>query len=207
MIAETTAGRRADHALVASYYLALAMHRGLNKIDVDPSVKPATVPVPLRRLHQPAAHSRRVSAEPRLARTASHHAKQSKQTLSRGRRAGGPQQVYNLPEAVSTLKKLTPPKFDQTVTMSFRLALIRSSPTRWSAALARFRTAAGKQVRVLVSRKATRARRREAGAEYVGYKDMIQKCQEAFRISMSRSRRPAAMAEVRKLGKVLGHAV
>ena len=31
--------------------------------------------------------------------------------------------AYNLPEAVSTLKKLTPPKFDQTVTMSFRLGV------------------------------------------------------------------------------------
>nr|MDQ3315648.1 50S ribosomal protein L1 [Verrucomicrobiota bacterium] len=31
--------------------------------------------------------------------------------------------TYNLPDAISTLKKLSPPKFDQTVTVSFRLGV------------------------------------------------------------------------------------
>ena len=45
---------------------------------------------------------------------------------------------------------------------------------------------------------------REAGAEYVGFKDMVQKCQEGFQDFDVAVATPAAMAEVRKLGKVLG---
>jgi large subunit ribosomal protein L1 len=45
---------------------------------------------------------------------------------------------------------------------------------------------------------------KDAGAEYVGFKDMIQKCQEGFQDFDVAVATPAAMAEVRKLGKVLG---
>src|SRR5207302_10099300 len=39
---------------------------------------------------------------------------------------------------------------------------------------------------------------------YVGFKDMVQKCQEGFQDFDVAVATPAAMAEVRKLGKVLG---
>jgi len=45
---------------------------------------------------------------------------------------------------------------------------------------------------------------REAGAEYVGFEDMIKKCQEGFQDFDVAVATPGAMAEVRKLGKVLG---
>ena len=45
---------------------------------------------------------------------------------------------------------------------------------------------------------------REAGAEYVGFEDMIKKCQEGFQDFDVAVATPAAMSEVRKLGKVLG---
>ena len=44
----------------------------------------------------------------------------------------------------------------------------------------------------------------EAGAEHVGFKDLIQKVQEGFQDFDVAVATPAAMAEVRKLGKVLG---
>src|SRR5207247_3217567 len=44
----------------------------------------------------------------------------------------------------------------------------------------------------------------EAGAEFVGIKDLITKCQEGFQDFDIAIATPAAMAEVRKLGKVLG---
>src|SRR5207237_1774732 len=45
---------------------------------------------------------------------------------------------------------------------------------------------------------------KDAGAEYVGFKDLIQKVQEGFQDFDVAVATPAAMAEVRKLGKVLG---
>ena len=63
----------------------------------------------------------------------------------------------------------------------------------------------GKQVRVLVFAEGDGGEgAKEAGAEYVGFKDMIQKCQEGFQDFDVAIATPAAMAEVRKLGKVLG---
>jgi large subunit ribosomal protein L1 len=44
----------------------------------------------------------------------------------------------------------------------------------------------------------------EAGAEYVGFEDMIRKCQEGFQDFDVAIATPAAMSEVRKLGKILG---
>src|SRR5205807_6995011 len=61
------------------------------------------------------------------------------------------------------------------------------------------------QVRVLVFAEGAAAKAaKDAGAEYVGFKDMIQKCQEGFQDFDVAVATPAAMAEVRKLGKVLG---
>jgi large subunit ribosomal protein L1 len=63
----------------------------------------------------------------------------------------------------------------------------------------------GKQVRVLVfatGQAATAAR--DAGAEFVGFEDMVKKCQEGFQDFDVAVATPAAMSEVRKLGKVLG---
>ena len=45
---------------------------------------------------------------------------------------------------------------------------------------------------------------KDAGAEHVGYEDLIKKCQEGFQDFDVAVATPAAMAEVRKLGKVLG---
>ena len=63
----------------------------------------------------------------------------------------------------------------------------------------------GKQVRVLVFAEGAAAKAAlDGGAEYVGFKDMIQKCQEGFQDFDVAIATPTAMAEVRKLGKVLG---
>src|SRR4029077_3200148 len=62
-----------------------------------------------------------------------------------------------------------------------------------------------KQVRVLVFAQGQSAQAaREAGAEHVGFEDLIKKCQEGFQDFDVAIATPAAMAEVRKLGKVLG---
>ena len=113
--------------------------------------------------------------------------------------------TYNLPEAISTLKKLSPPKFDQTVTVSFRLGVDPKQSDQMVRGTCPLPHGSGKQVRVLVFAEGDAARAaKEAGAEYVGYKDMIQKCQEGFQDFDVAVATPGAMAEVRKLGKVLG---
>jgi len=113
--------------------------------------------------------------------------------------------AYNLNEAVSALKKMPPTKFDQTVTVSFRLGVDPKQSDQMVRGTCPLPHGSGKQVRVLVFAEGAAAKAaKDAGAEYVGFKDMIQKCQEGFQDFDVAVATPAAMAEVRKLGKVLG---
>lgn len=112
---------------------------------------------------------------------------------------------YNLNDAVATLKKFPATKFDQTVTVSIRLGVDPKQSDQMVRGTCPLPHGSGKQVRVLVfaeGEAATAAK--NAGAEYVGFKDLIQKVQEGFQDFDVAVATPAAMAEVRKLGKVLG---
>src|SRR3989442_3205865 len=113
--------------------------------------------------------------------------------------------TYNLNDAVSTLKKLPPTKFDQTVTVSFRLGVDPEQSDQMVRGTCPLPHGSGKKVRVLVFAEGKAANdAKEAGAEFVGFKDLIQRVQEGsedFDVAVAT---PAAMAEVRKLGKVLG---
>jgi len=113
--------------------------------------------------------------------------------------------TYSLHEAVSTLKKFPSTKFDQTVTVSFRLGVDPKQSDQMVRGTCPLPHGSGKKVRVLVFAEGQAAQAaREAGAEFVGMKDLIQKCQEGFQDFDVAIATPAAMAEVRKLGKVLG---
>ena len=115
------------------------------------------------------------------------------------------QKAYSFPEAVSTLKKLPPTRFDQTVTMSFRLGVDPKQSNQMVRGTCPLPHGSGKQVRVLVFAEGEAARAAQnAGAEYVGFMDLVKKCQEGFQDFDVAIATPAAMAEVRKLGKVLG---
>jgi large subunit ribosomal protein L1 len=113
--------------------------------------------------------------------------------------------TYSLPEAVETLKKFPPTKFDQTVTLSFRLGVDPKQSDQMVRGTCPLPHGSGKKVRVLVfaSGQAAEAAK-EAGAEHVGFEDLIKKCQEGFQDFDVAIATPAAMSEVRKLGKVLG---
>src|SRR5256885_2775986 len=113
--------------------------------------------------------------------------------------------AYNLNEAVSALKKMPPTKFDQTVPFSFRLGVDPKQSDQMVRGTCPLPHGSGKTVRVLVfAEGAAAVAAREAGAEYVGFKDMVEKCQQGFQDFDVAVATPAAMAEVRKLGKVLG---
>src|SRR5215218_5923854 len=112
---------------------------------------------------------------------------------------------YPLPEAIQVLKTLPATKFDQTVTLSFHLGVDPKQSDQMVRGTCPLPHGSGKTVRVLVFAEGAAAEAaRAAGAEFVGFKDMVQKCQEGFSDFDVAVATPAAMAEVRKLGKVLG---
>src|SRR5205814_4113311 len=114
-------------------------------------------------------------------------------------------QAYTPLEAVSTVKKFARTKCEQTVTGSFRLGVEPKQSDQMVRGTCPLPHGSGKKVRVLVFAEGQAAdAAREAGAEFVGMKDLIQKCQEGFQDFDVAIATPAAMAEVRKLGKVLG---
>lgn len=116
-----------------------------------------------------------------------------------------PKRAYPLAEAIDTLKKMPAPKFDQTLTLSMRLGVDPKQSDQMVRGTCPLPAGSGKQVRVLVfATGAAASAAREAGAEFVGFEDMIKKCQEGFQDFDVAVATPQAMSEVRKLGKVLG---
>ena len=112
---------------------------------------------------------------------------------------------YPLLEAVTVLKGLPAVKFDQTVTLSFRLGVVPRQSDQMVRGTCPLPHGSGKTVRVLVFAEGdAAAAARAAGAEFVGYKDLVEKCVQGFQDFDVAVATPACMAEVRKLGKVLG---
>src|SRR6202453_1952113 len=115
------------------------------------------------------------------------------------------QKAYSLLEAVDLLKKLPPTKFDQTVTLSIKLGVDPRQSDQMVRGTCPLPHGSGKTVRVLVFAQGQSAEAaKEAGAEYVGFEDLIKKCQEGFQDFDVAIATPGAMSEVRKLGKILG---
>src|SRR5580658_3747650 len=113
--------------------------------------------------------------------------------------------TYPLVEAINLLKSLPPVKFDQTVTLSFRLGVDPRQSDQMVRGTCPLPNGSGKIVRVLVFAQGLAAEAaKEAGAEYVGFEDLIKKCQEGFQDFDVAVATPGAMSEVRKLGKILG---
>src|SRR5207249_11274956 len=84
--------------------------------------------------------------------------------------------TYSLHDAVSTPKKFPPTKFDQTVTVSFRLGVDPKQSDQMVRGNCPLLHGSGKQVRVLVFDVGGPAKAaKEAGADFVGMKDLIHK--------------------------------
>jgi large subunit ribosomal protein L1 len=117
-----------------------------------------------------------------------------------------PKKPYSLRNAVEMLSKFPRAKFNETVEVAFRLGVDPKQSDQMVRGTVPLPHGSGKVVRVLVFAKSGAAAdaARAAGAEYVGYDDMIKKCQEGWAEFDVAVATPEAMAEVRKLGKVLG---
>lgn len=112
---------------------------------------------------------------------------------------------YPFADAVKLLKTLPPTKFDQTVTLSFKLGVDPRQSDQMVRGTCPLPHGSGKTVRVLVFATGAAAEAaKDAGAEFVGFEDLIKKVQGGFQDFDVAVATPAAMSEVRKLGKVLG---
>src|SRR5260370_14089993 len=113
---------------------------------------------------------------------------------------------YPLKSAVEVLAKFPKAKFNETVEVAFKLGVDPKQSDQMVRGTVPLPHGSGKTVKVLVFAKngAAADAARAAGAEYVGFDDMIKKCTEGWTDFDIAIATPEAMSEVRKLGKVLG---
>lgn len=113
--------------------------------------------------------------------------------------------TYTLEEAAELVRKFPGTKFNQTVSLSFRLGVDPKKSDQMVRGTCPLPHGSGKSVRVLVFAQGNAAEAaRAAGAEFVGYEDLIAKIKEGFLDFDVAIATPDAMTEVRKLGKQLG---
>jgi len=111
-----------------------------------------------------------------------------------------------LAEAVPLLSKFPKAKFVESIDIAFRLGVDPKQSDQMVRGTVPLPHGSGKVVRVLVFAKpgAAAEAARAAGAEHVGFDDLIKKCNEGWSDFDVAIATPEAMTEVRKLGKVLG---
>jgi len=113
--------------------------------------------------------------------------------------------LFTLEEAAELVQKLPGTKFAQSVTLSFRLGVDPRKSDQMVRGTCPLPNGSGKSVKVAVfavGDAATAAK--AAGAEIVGFEDLIAKVKDGFTDFDVAIATPAAMTEVRKLGKQLG---
>lgn len=116
-----------------------------------------------------------------------------------------PKRKYRLVEAVELLKKMPAAKFDETLELDFKLGVDPKQSDQMVRGTVSLPHGSGKKVRVCVFAKGAAAEAaRAAGADYVGFEDLLKRCQEGWTDFDVAVATPEAMQEVRKLGKVLG---
>lgn len=112
---------------------------------------------------------------------------------------------YSLTDAISTVKEFPAPKFTPTVTLSFHLGVDPRKSDQMVRGSVSLPHGTGRNVRVVVFAQGAAAEAAiAAGAEHVGYEDLIKRVQEGFTDFDSAIATPDAMAEVRKIARVLG---
>jgi large subunit ribosomal protein L1 len=114
--------------------------------------------------------------------------------------------AYPLKDAVEVLAKFPKAKFNETIDLAFRLGVDPKQSDQMVRGTVPLPHGSGKTVRVLVFTRngAAADAAKSAGAEYVGFEEMIAKCQGGWSDFDVAIATPEAMIEVRKLGKVLG---
>jgi large subunit ribosomal protein L1 len=113
--------------------------------------------------------------------------------------------VYAVGEAVKILKTMPQGKSNETVDLAFKLGVDPKQSDQMVRGTVALPHGSGKNVRVLVFAKGDAAEAAtKAGADFVGFEDLIKKVTEGFQDFDVAVATPDAMGEVRKLGKILG---
>jgi len=112
---------------------------------------------------------------------------------------------YDLEEAIELSKNAAYAKFDETVDAAIKLGVDPRHADQMVRGSVTLPHGTGKQVKVLVFAKGDKAKEaQEAGADYVGDSDLVSKIQGGWFDFDKVVATPDMMAEVGKLGKVLG---
>ena len=112
---------------------------------------------------------------------------------------------YSLADAAALLKKFPAPKFDGTVTISANLGVDPRKSDQMVRGSGALPHGTGKTVRVIVFAQGDAAKAaEEAGADEVGFEDLIKKVQGGYVDFDAAIATPDAMTEVRKVARVLG---
>ncbi|RME73487.1 MAG: 50S ribosomal protein L1, partial [Verrucomicrobia bacterium] len=110
---------------------------------------------------------------------------------------------YPLSEAIALLKKMPQARFDETVEMAFRLGVDPRQGDQMVRGTVTLPHGSGKKVTVLAFTTDSDAAR-EAGADYAGLEDLIEKIKEGWLDFDVAVATPEAMKEVRQIARVLG---
>lgn len=112
---------------------------------------------------------------------------------------------YDLEEAIELAKSVAFAKFDETVDAAIKLGVDPRHADQVVRGSVTLPHGTGKQVKVLVFAKGDKAKEAlEAGADYVGDSDLVSKIQGGWFDFDKVVATPDMMAEVGKLGKILG---
>ncbi len=113
--------------------------------------------------------------------------------------------IYTVAEAVQLVKEMASAKFNEAVDIAVRLGVDPKKADQAVRGTVALPHGIGKSVRVLVLAKPPKDEEaREAGADHVGFQDYIQKITAGWADIDVIIATPDTMAEVGKLGKVLG---
>jgi len=112
---------------------------------------------------------------------------------------------YSIKEAVKLIKELATAKFDETIELHMRMGIDPKKPDQNIRSSVVLPHGTGKNVRVLVFAEGAKAEEaKEAGADYVGSDDLIEKIQKGwldFDIAIAT---PDQMRKVSKIARILG---
>ncbi len=113
--------------------------------------------------------------------------------------------VYSIDQAIETLKKCPPAKFDETVELSLKTGIDAQKSEQQVRGTIALPHGTGKSIRVLVFTRADKVKQAlAAGAEFAGADELLEKVKGGWLDFDAVVATPDMMREVGKLGKVLG---
>ena len=116
-----------------------------------------------------------------------------------------PSKVYSLEEAIEILQKCPPVKFDQSINVSLKIGVDPKKSDQQVRGTVSLPHGTGRKVVLVVIAKGDRAKEAlEAGADFVGADDLLEKIKGGWTDFSALIATPDMMRELGKLGKVLG---